>query len=74
MRAKVLGLEVLQALAWLEAQQKLVQAAAARQGARALREALAAGGGGAAQVAQVAQVVWVLQLRAAVAAPAKDRR
>jgi hypothetical protein len=67
MRAKVLALVALQALARLETQPKLLQVAAARQGARALPEALAAGGGGAAQVAQV---VWVMQLRAAVAAPA----
>jgi hypothetical protein len=74
MRAKVLALVAFQALARLEAQSKLLQVAAARQGARALPEALAAGGGGAAQVAQAVWAVWAMQLRAAVAAPAKERR
>jgi|GEM_PF-4108991 len=72
MRAKVLVLEALQALARLEAQQRLVRAAALAPGARP--EALAAGGGGAAQVAQALTPAWALQLRAAVAAPAKERR
>lgn len=68
MRAEVLALEALQAQARLEAQRWLVQAAAAEREVRTKLEALAAGGGG------VAQVAWTLPLRAAVATPAKERR